>query len=85
MKKFFFLLLPLLFIACATTSIKSTDIVNEVETNHLSFDFSKEKKEWVVIKNQTTKIIDVTYLSVDESTQFISANDWNYTGTERIQ
>lgn len=80
MKKFFFLLLPLLFIACATTSIKSTDIVNEVETNHLSFDFSKEKKEWVVIKNQTTKIIDVTYLSVDESTQFISANDWNYTG-----
>lgn len=80
MKKALFLFLPFFFISCATTFIKSADIINEVETNHLSFDFSKEKKEWVVIKNQTTNIIDVTYLSVDESAKIISANDWNYTG-----
>ena len=80
MKKILFLFLPFLFISCATTSIKSSNIINEVETNHLFFDFSKEKKEWVVIKNQTTKVIDVTYLSSDESTNFVSANNWNYTG-----
>lgn len=80
MKKILLFILSFLFISCTTVSIKNKNIISDVDTNHLSFVFSNDEKDLLVIRNQTTKNIDVTYLSIDESTKIVSSSNWNYTG-----
>lgn len=68
-------------ISCVSMPSNTTDKnVIEVDTNHVFFDFSKAKKDWIVIENKTDSCIDISYLSMNEGAQKAMENEWSYVG-----
>ncbi len=81
-KKSIFLLVSYLFVFCfesfaAETKPKFKNIIS-VDSNHVFFDFSNIKKDWVIVTNQTEKLIEVTYLEIDENATIVPPKKYNF-------
>ncbi len=70
------------FISCSTTNLSNANNENiiEVDTNHINFDFSKLKKDWIILENKTDSCIDISYLSMEENARKVMENEWSYVG-----
>lgn len=80
MKRNWFILFSFLLVSCATFTVKINDTIYDVDTNHLSFDFSQERQDYIIINNQTNQNINVTYLEMGEFKDFVPAEEWNWNG-----